>query len=202
MSLEEIVIGPLTAHLKAFAANEQAPDITAALTTWKQLGLNGAVHYEDDGVTVALSQSIEKIRGAASTAPIKVYRTEEDVTISLTLRDMRLEMLQYALQGAGLLSPAPTNASGLNLFRGVNVPTAAILLRGIGLSPYPVQSGGSQYALQFFAPAGYMSADSIEMMFGKNNPAETPFEFTVLYDSSQTDAKKALGSVYAQIAHA
>lgn len=46
---------------------------------WTQLGVNGNKSYSDEGVTIRHPQSVNRIRPAGSTGPIKAARTEEDL---------------------------------------------------------------------------------------------------------------------------
>ena len=153
---------------------------------WTQLGLYGSVNYSDEGVKVTISQATEKIRGCGSTGAIKAFRTEEDVMVSLTLRDLRPEMLTYAL------SSLPPNDGKIGLGRGVEVQTGALLLRGSGKSPY-----SSQLALEWWFPLGYFSSDSIEIDFSKSAPADLEMEYSVLADAAQADGYQ-LGWMLAQ----
>lgn len=153
---------------------------------WTQLGLYGSVNYSDEGVKITISQSTEKIRGCGATGPIKAFRTEEDVMVDLTLRDLRPEMLTYAL------SSIPPSSGKIGLGRGVDVQTGALLLRGPGKSPY-----SSQLALEWWFPLGFFSADSIEIDFSKSAPADLEMQFSVLADASQA-AGEQLGYMLAQ----
>src|SRR5688572_18762884 len=80
----------------AFPALGAAPGVG-----WTRLGTNGNKSYSNDGVVVRHPQSVNRIRPAGSTGPIKAARTEEDFEVEFTLWDMTLEMLAAALhQGA------------------------------------------------------------------------------------------------------
>ena len=180
------------------AAAAPSGGVTATLVAaygvagWTQLGKRGAVNYQDDGVKITLSQSIESVRGAASTAPLKVWRTEEDVMVGLTLRDLRLEMITHAI--SSLVPTADGTARTLGLHRGVQVQTGALLLRGSTLSPYY-----AGWPLEWYIPVGYFSSDSMEIAFGKGAVSEMEMEFTCIHDATQATGRQ-LGYVRAQAA--
>ena len=212
MAFEEIVVGPMTAYVGAVLATARVapPDIdaTTVASGWVQIGKSGAVNYEDDGVAVAFRQSLSKVRGAASSAPIKIYRTEEDVEFSLMVRDIRMEMLTFALNG-NVVTPIPSTASKgnrIHFLQGVDVTQGSLLLRGLGRSPYGDSS--LKWALQFYIPLGVMAADEVAMGFGKENPVEVNMMFTAMLDTegvigsidlaTAANSKKRLGWITAR----
>lgn len=81
---------------------------------WVKVGTNGAANYDDTGVTVEHSQTIEVARPAGTTGAVKAWRTEENMMIGVTLWDLTLEQYAAALNdatvnttaaGAGTLAP-------------------------------------------------------------------------------------------------
>ena len=180
------------AAFKAAGFLELIDDATTGVVGWIQIGKSGAVNYQEDGVSVAFRQSLSKVRGAGATAPIKIYRTEEDVEFSLMMRDLRIEMFSYILN---LNKPStPTKSMEINILQDVDVIQGSVLLRGLGRSPYapagtnPVHS---QWALQFYLPLCACASDETSLQFGKNNPSELNLKFTGLYDASgRTRASK------------
>ncbi len=63
------------------------------------MGAGGNRNYSEDGIAVTHSQALSKVRPAGALGPVKVFRTEEDLTMSITLWDMTLEMYTLALGG-------------------------------------------------------------------------------------------------------
>lgn len=189
----EIIGAPFTLWLAptgtAFPLINVAPAVA-----WIKVGTNGASNYSDDGVTVAHDQSIETARPAGATGPVKAWRTEEDLRISLTLWDLTLEQYLYALNSNPVAATAAgTGTAGfkkVGLSLGQEIATYALLARGV--SPY-----GDGYNAQYEVPRCFQSA-SPEPAFAKGQPAGLELEFTALEDLAAASALERFGRLVTQ----
>ena len=66
---------------------------------WSKLGVNGNKSYGEDGVTVRHPQSVNRIRPAGSTGPIKAARTEEDFERWFTMPNIDTSLWRVAWDG-------------------------------------------------------------------------------------------------------
>lgn len=172
---------------------ESFPDVDEAPAgNWRSLGTT------QDGVTVALEQSIEKIRVDQKTGAVKAVRAEEDMIITTKLAEHTLENLADLL-GVDVTDTAP-GASTIGTrevptYRGGAVDEFAFLFRGESQSPY-----GASYPSQFEIPRGFFS-ESTELEFVKDNNAPIPIEVHALVDLSAS-AGDEFGKLIAQDAAA
>src|SRR5689334_9446550 len=80
------------------AVSTTFPDIDATPgVSWTRLGTAGNLNFTQDGVTVSHQQSMNIFRSLGDPGPRKVFRTEEDLKISLELADITLEQYKYAI---------------------------------------------------------------------------------------------------------
>lgn len=155
--------------------------------SWTKLGTSGSKNYDDDGVTVDLDQKFEGFRGAGSTVQRKVWRVEEDMSISVKLVDMTAAQVAKVLNDVSVttVAPGPTQAgeSNFSLYGGVNVATLAVIARGI--SP-----ANELYVAQFEMDSAFQEGTpSIQLTKGK--PAMLDVKFTAL-DASGNGADRRL----------
>lgn len=181
----EIIGAPLTLYLApvgtAYPALDEAPG-----AGWTKVGTNGDRNYGDDGVTVAHSQSLEQARPAGATGPVKAWRTEEDMVISVTLWDLTLEQYAIALNDAEIDTVAAgvgtIGTKTIGLSQGQEVATYALLARGV--SPY------GDFPAQYEVPRVYQSGNP-EPAYVKGQPAGLALEFTALEDlEAESDAER------------
>lgn len=182
----EIIGAPFT--LWVAPTGTAFPAINAAPAgDWTKIGTNGDRNYSEDGVTVAHSQSLDYARPAGATGPVKAFRTEEDLRISLTLWDITLEQYAYAMNG----NTVTTTAAGvgtagkkkLGIYRGSQVREFALLLRGI--SAYD-----PDFNAQYEVPRA-VDAGSPEVQFTKGVPAGLAIEFMAMEDlDAATEAER------------
>ena len=181
MSDLNIVNGPLSLYFAsvgtAFPLVDDDPP-----TGFTLIGTSGAKNYMEDGVAIAMNQSIEMFRGLGSTTALKAFRTEEDLVITVQMADLTLAEVRRALnENAVTNTPAASGIPGtdeIKLDRGVDVNTIALLVRGIGKSAQ--FEGGN---LQFEFDKVYESG-SQELTFVKGEPAGVLLEFHALEDDS------------------
>src|SRR5689334_6898981 len=123
----EVLTGPLELWLAplgtVFPAIDEDPGVL-----WTKVGASGRRNYSEDGVVVNHDQTIEGFRPGGSTGKRKLFRTEEDLKITVTIADMTLEQYKFALNGNSV-----TNTSGnprkIGLSRGREVTQYALLAR-------------------------------------------------------------------------
>lgn len=161
---------------------------------WVQIGTNGTRSESDDGVTVTHSQTLTKVRPGGATGPVKVFRSEEDLMIKLTLWDLTLEQYLYTLNSNTLTTTAAaTGTAGfkkLGLSRGTSVKEYALLARGA--SPYD-----EAMTAQYQVPRVYQSG-SPAVVYKKGVPAGLELEFTALEDVAAATADVRFGSMVFQ----
>lgn len=139
---------------------------------WKKLGVNGNKSYGEDGVTVRHPQTVNRIRPAGSTGPIKAARTDEDCEIEFTLWDLTLETYAQALSQQAVVDAGAARVMGL--YRGFSIPESALLI--VGTSPYD-DSLPAQYEI----PRCYTEG-APEIVYLKGTPAGLQFLFVALVD--------------------
>lgn len=192
----EIIASPFTVFKApvgtAFPAIDAAPAVD-----WVQIGVSGDRSMNEDGVTVAHSQSVNAVRTAGSTGPVKAFRSEEDMVVSLTLLDLTLEAYALAMNGvSSLATPVAAGVGtagykGLKLYRGVQVETFALLIRGAA-SAY-----GDGWNAQYQIPVCFQSGNA-EPVFTKGEPAGLALEFTLLEDNDAASADLRFGQLIMQ----
>ena len=173
----ELVSGPVTVFLAPWVT--QAPDVSdPPVAPWQVLGLNGALDYDESGLTISPDQTIEQQMVLGSTAPQKAFRTEEQLTISVTLVEITVETLAIAMSGAPITDIAAAvgvaGARQIELLRGFDIQVSSVLVKGF--SPY-----GGEYGAQYWMPRAYVS-DLGEWNYTKGDAVSLEMEFTALQD--------------------
>lgn len=184
----EIIAGPLTLWLApvgtAFPAIGAAPG-----AGWSKVGTKGDRNYSDDGVTVQHSQKTETARPAGATGPVKAWRTEEDLIVTVTLWDMSVEQYALALSGAAPTTTAAgvgtAGTKKIGLSKGQDVKNYALLARGP--SAY-----GDAFASQYEVPVVFQSG-SPKIVRKKGTPAGIELEFTALENGAATSEDERFG---------
>lgn len=154
---------------------------------WVALGVNGNKSYDDSGVTVRHTQTVNRIRTAGSTGPIKAARTEEDMEIEFTLLDLTLEAYAQSLSQQTVTDAGSTRSFGP--YRGFSIPESAWLIRGT--SPYD-----DTLAMQWELPRGYTEG-APEIAFVKGEAAGLQFLVVALVDPDAAEGEE-FGIVRAQ----
>lgn len=147
---------------------------------WTKLGVNGNKSYSEDGVTVRHPQSVNRIRPAGSTGPIKAARTEEDFEVEFTLWDLTLEAYSAALSQQTVTDSGDERVMGI--YRGFSIPESAWLIRGT--SPYD-DTLDAQYEL----PRGYTEG-APEIAYVKGQPAGLNFLVVALVDPDAAEGEE------------
>jgi len=181
MADRNIVNGPLSLYFAAVGTAFPLLDVDPP-AGFTLIGTSGAKNYTEDGVSVAMNQSVEVFRGLGSPTALKAFRTEEDLVITVQMADLTLAEVRRALNENAVTNTAP--ASGIpgtdeiKMNRGADVNTIALLVRGIGKSAQ-FDSGN----LQFEFDKVYEGA-SQEMTFLKGDAVGVMLEFHALEDDN------------------
>lgn len=191
----EIIAAPY--ELWIAAVGTAFPDVDAAPAAgWTKVGTLGKRNYDEEGVTVQHSETIETFTPAGATGPVKAFRTAEGLVISLTLADLSLEQYAHALNQNAITDVAAgagtAGTKTIGLTRGLDVARRALLLRGE--SPY-----GDAMAMQYEVPIAFQSG-SPEPSFRKGEPAMLALEFTALEDPGAATEAQRFGRLKAQTA--
>jgi hypothetical protein len=189
----EVVAGPLT--LWEGPVGETVPDTDEAVAgNWDQIGTSGADNYHDDGVSIVSNQTVNAWRGEGASGVVKLFRTEEDLIIRVSVADMTLEQIAMAFEGNAVASDAgPPAIKTLGLYRGPGeVAQVALLVRGD--SPY-VADELMQFEIPVCANIGSFSLD-----FKKGSPAGLLLEYQAIIDPSAATAPFNYGQLTAQTA--
>lgn len=190
----EIIAPPFTAWWApagtAFPALGTAPPIA-----WNIIGTSGDADYDPEGVTVAHSQEVNLVTPLGRTAPVKAFRSEEGLVISLTVWDLTLEQYRLAANNRNFQTTAAgAGTPGIKtqqLYRGPGVNTMALLVRST-TSPY-----GDEMGMQYQVPYCFMSGGP-EIQYRKADPAGLAFEFTAMLDPTQAQPWDALAQLVQQ----
>lgn len=190
----EIIAAPFTAYWAP--AGEAFPDVDEdPAGNWLKIGAAGDQNYSEEGVVISHAQTIEKLRFLGGTGARKAVRTEEDFMVRLTLNDLTLEHYRLGLNNNAVNTTAAGSGTpgtkAINVYRGVQVATFALLVRGV-FSPY-----GAGWNCQLQVPYCFQSA-SPEPTFVKGAAAGLALEFSALEDPNAASEDDRFGSIIAQ----
>lgn len=189
----EIIGAPVTLYVAPVGTAFPAVDEDPA-APWALVGTSGDRNYSEDGVTVQHSQTIAEFRAAGSTGPIKAFRKEEALMLSMEMADLSLEQYKLTLNGNTVTAVAAgvgtAGTKKLGLSRGFSVQQYALLARGV--SPY-----GDAMAMQYEVPVAYPSG-SPEVVFRKGEASMLAIEWTALEDPDAAAEDERFGRVVAQ----
>jgi hypothetical protein len=187
----EVVAGPLT--LYEAPVGEAFPAVNAAPGgNWDLIGTSGSDNYHDDGASIVSNQTVNAWRGEGASGVVKLFRTEEDLIIRVSLADMTLEEVARAFEGNTVAAAGgPPAIKTLGLYRGPGeVAQVALLVRGD--SPY---SAGD--LMQFEVPV-CANIGSFSLDFKKGSPAGLLLEYQAIIDPSAASAPFSYGQLVAQ----
>lgn len=175
----DIIAAPVDVYCAAVAT--AFPDVSAApASAWKKLGTSGTSSQDEGGVTVAHSQTIDQIRVAGVTGPVKAVRSSSDLVISVSLLDISPEEYRRALNDVAVVSVSPGSGVGgqkkINIAPGLDVSLYALIIRG------SQSTEATAMNLQYQVPKVYQSG-SPSVTFSKG-VSVLSLEFTALFDIS------------------
>ena len=174
MSDLQVINGPLELWWAATGTSMPAVDGDPGSSSFTKIGSSGDDNYTEDGVVIITSQTVEQFTPLGRTAPTKAFRTNEDLTVQVTLADLSLAQVRLALNQNAVTTNADDKE--INLNRGPDVNYIALLIRGTSKSP---EAAG--FNLQFELFKVYEGA-SQELSFVKGEPAGVLLEFHALDD--------------------
>lgn len=166
----EVVIGPLTMYVSKTAQLEYPRIDAAPPSAYKLIGKRGAVHYTDDGTTVRMQRTLNKVYGGSTALPLKAYITDADIMVALAVRDARLQTLADAM-GFDLQN----NRMPLDEWGDLDLNEFSILLRGLSQSPI---TRGKR--MQFWYQRAVFGASEVALQYYKTGATEIPLEYTLL----------------------
>ena len=186
----EIVATPAEVYIAA--VGESFPNIGTEPPggNWVLLGTLGNVEYNEDGVTVAHSETIEDFRSLGSTGPVKSFRTEEDLIISLMVVDITLEEYSRAMNFNTVATSSDDKL--LQTYLGQEVIYKALLVRVPDGGPY-----GAGYNYQYEIPR-VRPVSASEVIFHKGTPAGLALEFHAMIDLSAAAVANRFGQIRTQ----
>jgi hypothetical protein len=191
----EIIAAPFTVWIAAVGTAFPEVDETPS-GSWAKVGSSGDLNYLEDGVTVTHNRSFEKFRALGDLGSRKVFATEEDLMIALTLADLTLEQYKLALNNNAITTvTASSGVPGtkkIGLSSGSSVATYALLVRGP--SPY-----GDDMVLQYELPRAAQSGNPA-VVFRRAQPAALALEWTALVDPNASSSDERFGRIVAQTA--
>ncbi len=160
------------------------PDIdTTPGASWTELGATDG----DQGTE--FSGDLTVFRDNDHTGPVKAARPEEDVMLTFTLVDSRLEKISRIMHNVSRVTTTTSGASAvkeMGFKRGATPTEYAMLWKGQADSPYGLYPG------QNYFPR-VVSNSSPKPVRGKDQRAEYECEFMALEDDNQGDENKKLG---------
>lgn len=171
------------------------PAVNAAPTApWAGLG------ETQDGITLTMSESLERIHVDQRTGAVKVVRTEESIQVETNLALATMDNLA-TMTGNSVASVAPSavviGTDALKLHKGFTVAEYALLYRGT-FSPEDDDDGGP-YPAQFELPRVHLSGD-VALAFQKGANAQIPFSAELLEDLDAADPTDSFGRLIVQSA--
>jgi len=145
---------------------------------WVQLGTRGKYSLGEEGVKVNSPASYNYFRSFGSAAPIKAFRSEEDVMVQVSMADLTPEVLANAFNQLATDVTESGFKRTLNLSRGLSVLTAAVLMRG----PSPFMDGGTA---QFWIPNA-ANVSSPEIAVRRDNATIYSLEWRAVFYAAAT----------------
>jgi hypothetical protein len=177
----EIVATPLDLWIAPISTpfpTVDAPTSGFAAAGWTHVGTNGIYDYDATGLTVTHNQTLATWTSVGATAPSCVWRTDEQLEISVTLADTTATSYAFTLNGVAVTTIAPTTGiageQDVPLLMGLTVTAMAILCRGASaLNPL--------LNMQYAVPAVYQAANPAPV-YKKGAPAMLALTFATLLD--------------------
>lgn len=174
---QELLSCPLTLYIAPIGTAVPLVD-TAPANPWVQIGTNGDLDYDSTGLTVTHNQTLATWTSVGSTGPSAVWRTDEQLEVSVTLADTSATQYAVALNDVAVTTIAATTGapgeSDVPMLQGTTVAIFALLCRGLSALN---QTLNAQYAI----PAVYQAANPAPV-YKKGAPAELALTFATILD--------------------
>jgi hypothetical protein len=189
MAYEYILVGSGVVHIAPEGTTFPTPDQTppVADAAWSPLG------EFDGGVQISHPQTIDEHRTDKETGIQKATRSEEDLTISVSLADQTLENFASMINGDTVVdTPEGSGTAGyreVGMYRGLTVVTYALVFEGN--SPYLAGA-----FLRYLVPRGYFGGD-MGQAFVKSTKTLIPVEFHAMVDPNAGSDAEKFGTVQA-----
>lgn len=193
----EVLAAPFTLWIATVGTVFPAPEV-APSASWTKVGTSGALNYDsDEGVTIEHRQTLNPWRSLGDAGSRKVFRSEEDMVVRMSLVDVTLEQYRLAINRNSVTTTTGTGGLAgtkkIGLSRGFTVDTMALLARAEA-SPY-----GASWNMQYEVPiAAQQGSPSVQ--YRKDQPAMLALEWMALVDPNQT-AAEYFGRLVVQNAH-
>jgi hypothetical protein len=132
----EILTGPVTVYIAPILTAFPAIDLVTPAGPWVKIGTSGNLNYTRDGVKVGLKVKSEKVRADGDLGARKIFFTEQDMSIEVTLMDLSPAQVALALNSNTVTTvpPGPGTAGyqWVGSSRGGSEPAqVALLVRGV-----------------------------------------------------------------------
>ena len=174
---QELVAAPLSLYIAPVGSTVPLVD-TAPASPWVLVGTNGQNDYDSTGLTVTHNQTLATFTPVGTTAPVAVWRTDEQLEISVTLADTSSTSYAVALNDVAVTTVAATTGvpgeSDVPLLQGTRVALFALLARG-------VSALNNTMSAQYAVPAVYQAANPAPV-YKKGTPAELALTFATVLD--------------------
>jgi hypothetical protein len=173
---------------------ESFPDVDVTPSgNWALLGQSGMYSLNEDGVTVSHEQTLNQFRSLGATGPLKVNRSEENLTIGGTLEDLSLEEYAKVMNDVSVTTGSTSGGADtaeIPIRQGKSVATFALLFR--------IDSAyGDGWDGQFEVPRVYQS-ENPSPAFTKDGKAGLAFMFTALEDTNAASDDERFGRLIMQ----
>lgn len=178
---QEIVASGLTLYMAGLGTAYPAIDATPTQITgggWTLVGTNGQLDYDSAGLTITHNQTLATFQSVGTTAVQKVWRTNEQLEIAVTMADVTPTSYALALNDVAVTTVnATTGVAGeqdVPLLQGTSVAVYAMIAVGISAL-------NNSMAAQYAVPALYQSSNPAPV--GKlGAPMELALTFATLLD--------------------
>ena len=178
---QELVASPLTLYAAPIGTAVPAVDASSTTITsggWTLIGTNGTNDYDSTGLTVTHNQTLATFTPVGTSAPVAVWRTDEQLEVAVTLADTSATSYALALNDVAVTTVAATTGvageSDVTLLQGINVNIFALLCVGVSALNQTMQA---YYAI----PAVYQAANPAPV-YKKGAPAELALTFATILD--------------------
>jgi hypothetical protein len=178
---QEIIATPLQLFIGPLATAYPAIDATPTQIVsdgWTLVGANGNVDQDQAGCTITHNATYATWTSVGSTAPIKAWRTAEQLEIAITLADISPTTYALALNDVAVTTiNATTGVAGeqdVPMLQGVNVAAYALCAVGVSALNNSLQA-------MYCVPCVYQSAN-VAPVYKLGAPAELAVTFATLLD--------------------